>query len=137
MKKLHLICNSHIDTVWQWTWDEGVSSAIATFRSAADLADEFDYVFCHNESMLYEAIEKIDPVLFERIRELVKKGKWKITGGWYLQPDCNIPSGETFIRQISVGKKYFKEKFDVEPTVAYNFDSFGHSAGLPQILATL
>lgn len=134
MKKLHLICNAHIDPVWQWTWDEGISSAIATFKSAADLAEEFDYIFCHNESMLYEAIEEAAPDLFERIQGLVKQGKWKIVGGWYLQPDCNMPSGETFVRQISVGKAYFKEKFDVEPTVAYNFDAFGHSVGLPQIL---
>lgn len=135
MKKLHLICNAHIDPIWQWTWDEGISSAIATFKSAADLADEFDYIFCHNESMLYEAIEQSAPELFERIKALVKKGKWVIAGGWYLQPDCNLPSGETFVRQISVGKSYFKEKFGVEPTVALNFDSFGHSVGLPQILA--
>ena len=135
MKKLHLICNAHIDPVWQWTWDEGISSAIATFKSAADLADEFDYIFCHNEAMLYEAIEESAPDLFERIKALVKAGKWHITGGWYLQPDCNLPAGETFVRQISVGKAYFKEKFGVEPTVAYNFDAFGHSVGLPQILA--
>ncbi len=134
MKRLHLICNAHIDPVWQWTWDEGVSSAIATFQSAANLADEFDYIFCHNEAMLYEAIEESVPELFERIKVLVKEGKWKIVGGWYLQPDCNMPSGETFVRQISVGKSYFMEKFGVEPTVAYNFDAFGHSVGLPQIL---
>ena len=134
MKKMHLICNAHIDPVWQWTWDEGISSAIATFKSAADLAEEFDYIFCHNESMLYEAIEEAAPDLFERIQGLVKQGKWKIVGGWYLQPDCNMPSGETFVRQISVGKSYFMEKFGVEPTVAYNFDAFGHSVGLPQIL---
>ena len=130
MRKLHLICNAHIDPIWQWTWDEGISSAIATFKSAADLAEEFDYIFCHNEAMLYEAIEECAPDLFERIKKLVAQGKWKITGGWYLQPDCNMPAGETFVRQISVGKAYFKEKFGVEPTIAYNFDAFGHSIGL-------
>ena len=134
MKKLHLICNAHIDPVWQWTWDEGISAAIATFKSAADLLEEFDFVFCHNESMLYEAIEESAPDLFKRIQGLVKEGKWQIAGGWYLQPDCNIPSGETVVRQIHVGKSYFKEKFDVEPTVAYDFDAFGHSVGMPQIL---
>ncbi len=135
MKKLHLICNAHIDPIWQWTWDEGISSALSTFKSAVELADEFDYIFCHNESLLYEAIESYAPELFEKIKKLVEKGKWKITGGWYLQPDCLMPSGESFVRQISVGKKYFKEKFGVEPTVATNFDSFGHSLGLVQILA--
>ena len=135
MKKLHLICTAHIDPIWQWTWDEGIAAAIATFQSAADLLEEFDYIFCHNEAMVYEAIEESAPDLFTRIQGLVKEGKWKIVGGWYLQPDCNMPSGETFVRQISVGKGYFAEKFGVEPTVAYNFDSFGHSVGLPQILA--
>ncbi len=135
MKKLHLICNAHLDPIWQWSWDEGISAVIATFKSAADLADEFDYVFCHGESLLYETIEKHDPELFIRIQNLVKVGKWHITGGWYLQPDCLMPSGETFVRQISVGKAYFKEKFGVEPEVATNYDSFGHSIGLVQIMA--
>lgn len=135
MKRIHLICNAHIDPIWQWSWDEGISTVIATFKSAADLADEFDYVFCHGESLLYEAIENYAPELFERIRSLVKEGKWKITGGWYLQPDCLMPSGESIIRQIEVGQAYFMEKFGVKPTVATNYDSFGHSIGLVQIMA--
>ena len=64
MKKIHLICNAHIDPVWQWTWDEGISAAIATFKSACDLADEYDYVFCHGESLLYEVIENNAPTFF-------------------------------------------------------------------------
>ena len=135
MKKLHLICNAHIDPIWQWTWDEGISATISTFKSAADLCDEFDYIFCHGESILYEKIEEHAPELFERIKAHVKSGKWVITGGWYLQPDCLMPSGETFIRQIAEGQRYFREKFGISPTVTTNFDSFGHSIGLVQILA--
>ncbi len=134
MKKLHLICNAHLDPIWQWTWDEGISAAIATFKSAADLCDEFDYIFCHGESLLYEATEKYAPDLFVRIQKHVKSGKWKIIGGTYLQPDVLMPSGETLVRQISAGQAYFKEKFNTTPTVAANFDSFGHSVGLVQIL---
>lgn len=135
MKKLHLICNAHIDPIWQWTWDEGISSALSTFKSAVNLAKDFDYIFCHGESLLYEAIEKHDPELFAEIQQLVKQGKWQITCGWYLQPDCLFPVGETFVRHIAVGKKYFKEKFGVEPTVVTSLDAFGHSVGLVQILA--
>ncbi len=135
MKKLHLICNAHLDPIWQWTWDEGISAVIATFKSAADLADEFDYVFCHGESLLYETIEKNAPDLFARIQKLVKAGKWHVSGGWYLQPDCLMPCGETFVRHIAMGKEYFREKFGAEPTVATNYDSFGHSIGLVQIMA--
>lgn len=134
MKKLHLVCNSHLDPVWQWDWDEGAAAALATFYSAVRLADKYDYIFCHNEVILYEYIERFDPVLFEEIAGLVKAGKWHIMGGWYDQPDCLVPSGESFIRQISLGKEYFKEKFNTYPKTGINFDAFGHTRGLPQIL---
>lgn len=134
MKKLHLICNSHIDPVWMWDWEEGLGEAISTFYQAEQFCREFDYIFNHNEAILYEFIEQKDPELFESIKKQVKAGKWHIMGGWYLQPDCNMPSGEAFVRQIALGRKYFEEKFGARPTTAINFDSFGHSVGLVQIL---
>lgn len=135
-KNLHLICNSHIDPVWLWEWEEGAAAAISTFRTAADLCEQFDaFIFNHNEVILYKWVEEYEPELFVRIRKLVGEGKWHIMGGWYLQPDCNMPAGESFVRQILVGHNYFKEKFGVRPTTAINFDPFGHSRGLVQILA--
>ncbi len=133
-QKRHLICNAHIDPIWQWDWPEGVSAALSTFYSAVKLSKEFDFIFCHNEVTVYKFVEEYAPELFEEIRELVKQGKWHIMGGWYLQPDANMPSGESFVRQIREGQRYFKEKFGVVPTTAINFDSFGHTAGLPQII---
>ena len=135
MKELHLICNAHLDPVWQWDWNEGATAALATFYAACDIANEYDYIFCHNEALLYEFVETYDPALFARIKELVAAGKWHIMGGWYVQPDCNIPSGEGFIRQIESGLSYFKEKFGVIPSVAINMDSFGHTQGLVQIMS--
>ena len=135
MKKLHLLSNAHLDPVWQWEWEEGAAAAVSTFRAAADFCEEFEgYVFNHNEVILYKWVEEYEPALFERIRNLVAQGKWHIMGGWYLQPDCNMLSGESFVRQILLGKSYFREKFNVEPTTAINFDSFGHTRGLVQIL---
>ena len=134
MKKLHLVCNAHLDPVWQWNWDEGAAAALCTFYSAVKLAEEYDYIFCHNEVLLYEYIEKYDPALFAKIQELVSLGKWHIMGGWYCQPDCMVPSGESIQRQMDIGKKYFKEKFNTYPTTAVNFDAFAHSRGIPQIL---
>lgn len=134
MKKVHLICNAHIDPIWQWDWQEGVSAALSTFRSAVELADEYDYIFCHNEVTVYKFVEEYAPALFEDIKELVSCGKWRIMGGWYLQPDCNMPMGESFVRQILKGKEYFTEKFGVFPTTAINFDPFGHTKGLVQII---
>ena len=134
-KRRHLICNAHIDPIWQWDLPEGVSATLSTFYSAAKLCDEFDYIFCHNEVTVYKYVEEYAPELFEKIKELVKKGKWHIMGGWYLQPDCNMPSGESFVRQIREGQRYFREKFGVPaPTTAINLDPFGHSVGLVQIV---
>jgi len=134
MKEVHLICNAHLDPIWQWEWEEGAAAALSTFRAAADLADEFDYIFCHNEVTLYKYIEEYAPALFRRIKELIRIGKWHIIGGWYLQPDCNMPQGESFIRQIQVGHRYFMDKFGENPTTAINFDAFGHTRGLVQII---
>lgn len=132
---VHLICNAHIDPVWKWPWEEGAREAISTFRTAADLLDEYpEFIFNHNESVLYEWVEDYDPPLFERIRALVRAGRWNISGGWYLQPDVNLPGGETLVRCILEGRRYFAERFGVRPAVAYNFDSFGHAGSLPQLL---
>lgn len=135
-KRVYLLCNAHIDPVWLWEWEEGAAAAIATFRTAADLIEETpDLVFNHNEVILYKWVEEHEPALFKRIQKLVKQGRWRIMGGWYLQPDCNMPSGESFVRQILLGRTYFKEKFGVEPRTAINFDPFGHTQGLVQIMA--
>jgi alpha-mannosidase len=120
--RLVLVCNSHIDPVWLWPWEEGLAATLATFRAAADFCDEFEgFAFCHNEALLYQWVEEFEPALFCRIRELVRAGRWHVIGGWYLQPDCNLPSGESFVRQVTVGLRYFR-------------NPFGHGRGLVQIL---
>ncbi len=132
---LHLICNAHLDPVWQWRWDEGASEALATFRNAVAILDEHpSLVFCHNEAILYQWTERFDPALFDDIRRLVRAGRWAIAGGWFIQPDVNLPGPEALIRTIAEGRRYFRDRFDAVPRVAYNFDSFGHGGGLPQIL---
>lgn len=134
-KTLYLICNAHLDPVWLWEWEEGAGEVLSTFRSAAKLCEEFEeLVFNHNEAVLYQWVEQFEPELFIKLQDLVSRKKWHIMGGWYVQPDCNIPSGESFVRQILVGKRYFRTKFGVEPKTAINFDPFGHTRGLVQIL---
>lgn len=135
MKNIHLICNAHLDPVWLWRWQEGCTEAVSTFRVAEGFTEEFPgFVFNHNEAILYQWVKENEPDLYERIREKVREGKWHIMGGWYLQPDCNMPSGESIIRNISEGRRFFDREFGVRPTTAINFDSFGHSRGLVQIL---
>ena len=134
-KKLHLVCNAHLDPVWLWEWEEGLAETLSTFRIAAQFCEEYDaFAFCHNESLLYQWVEEYEPQLFKRIKKLVAAGKWHVIGGWYVQTDCNLPSGESFVRQILIAKKYFKNKLNTEPKTAINFDPFGHTRGLVQIL---
>lgn len=135
-RKIHLICNAHLDPVWLWQWPEGVAAALSTFRTAAQLAEENDtFIFNHNEVILYQWIQEYEPPLFKQIQKLVKQKKWHIMGGWFLQPDGNMPSGESFVRQILAGRTYFKKYFNVQPKTAINFDPFGFTRGLVQILA--
>lgn len=132
---VHLICQAHIDPIWIWDWPEGLTETLSTFETAADLLDEFpEFVFNHNESLLYEWTKTYRPQLFERIRKHVEKGRWVISGGWYLQPDANLPAGESLARQILIGRRFFDEELGVSPRVAYNLDTFGHNANLPQFL---
>ena len=135
MITVHMIGNAHLDPVWLWRWQAGVGEAIATCRSAVDRMDEYsDFVFTRSDMWLHEQIEKLDPDLFERICKQVKNGRWQIVGGWYIQPDCNLPTVESFRKHISMGKAYFRDKFGVDVTVGYNVDSFGHNAMIPSFL---
>jgi len=132
---LHMIGNAHIDPVWLWKWDEGLVTTRATFRSAIDRIEEYpEFIFTASSACLYKWVEETDPELFERIREKVKEGRWCIVGGWWIEPDCNIPGGEALVRQGLYGQRYFLEKFGVKAKVGYNPDSFGHNWMIPQIL---
>lgn len=132
---LHMIGNAHIDPVWLWQWQEGFQEVRASFRSALDRIREYDaFLFVSSSAAFYEWVEESDPAMFEEIRQRIAEGRWEVVGGWWIQPDCNIPGGESFVRQALYGQRYFKEKFGVTARVGYNVDSFGHHAMLPQIL---
>ncbi|HLJ69148.1 MAG TPA: glycoside hydrolase family 38 C-terminal domain-containing protein [Chloroflexota bacterium] len=132
---LDMIGNAHLDPVWLWQWQEGFQAAKATFRSVLTLMDEYDdFVFTSSSAALYEWIEQNDPDMFAAIKRRVIEGRWEIVGGWWMQPDCNLPGGESFVRHGLYGQRYFSEKLGVTATVGYNVDSFGHAGSLPQIL---
>ncbi len=132
---LHMIGNAHIDPVWLWQWQEGFQETLATFRSALDrMAETPDFRFTASSAALYAWVERLDPAMFDEIRARVAEGRWELTGGWWIEPDCNIPGGESFVRQALYGQRYFREAFGVTARVGYAVDSFGHHAVLPQIL---
>jgi alpha-mannosidase len=133
---VHMIGNAHIDPVWLWPWQSGADEALATMASAADRCDEYpEFVFTRGEAWVYRQVEKVRPDLFARIRRLVERGQWHITGGQFVQPDLNLPTDMGLRRQIMHGQRYFRDRFGVTPTVGYNVDSFGHTASLPDMLA--
>ena len=132
---LHMIGNSHIDPVWLWQWPEGYQEVRATFRSVLDRMAEFpEFIFTADSAAYYEWIEEIDPAMFAEIQARVEEGRWELVGGWWVEPDCNLPGGESFVRQALIAQRYFLEKFGRIATVGYNVDPFGHNAMLPQLL---
>jgi alpha-mannosidase len=133
--KLHLVGNAHIDPVWLWDWREGYAEVKATFRSALDRLNEYpEFIFTASSAQHYAWVERSDPAMFEEIKARVREGRWVIVGGWWVQPDCNLPTGEGFVRQGLYGQRYFQKHFGVTARVGYNPDSFGHAASLPMIL---
>lgn len=133
--KIHIISNAHLDPIWLWRWQEGCGEVLQTFRSAVERIKEYKgMIFTCSSASYYKWVEEIDPELFEEIRKLVKKGKWVPVNGWWVQPDCNMPSAESFARQALYSQLYYYEKFGEICKTGYNVDSFGHNAMLPQLL---
>jgi alpha-mannosidase len=132
---LHMIGNAHMDPVWVWDWREGFGEVWSTFKSALDrIAEHEDVTFTASSAAYYSWIERHDPAMFESIKAAVASGRWFFVGGMWIEPDCNIPSGESLCRQLLYGQRYFQRAFGSLATIGYNVDSFGHAAGLPGIL---
>lgn len=135
-KKIHMIGNTHIDPVWLWEREEGMQEVKSSFLSALDRMDEFpDFIFTHSSISYLEWMKENCPEAFERIRQRVAEGRWEIVGGMWVEPDCNIPSGESLIRHFLYGKEFVDREFGKEVVAAYNVDSFGHGANLPAVCA--
>jgi len=134
-KNFYFVGNAHIDPVWMWRWQEGSCEAKATLRSVLERMKEFpEFTFVCGASQVFEWVEEFDPPMFEEIKARVREGRFVIVNGWFVQPDCNLPSGEGFARQSLYGQRYFYDKFGVTARTGYNVDSFGHNANIPQIL---
>ena len=131
-----MVGNAHIDPMWIWDWDEGMHEVLQTFRAAVERLDEDPGLrFTASSASYYRWVMDTAPDLFARIRELVRAGRWVVTGGQWVEPDCNLPSGESVCRQFLYGQRFLAEHLGVTATVGYNVDSFGHSGTLPQLLA--
>jgi alpha-mannosidase len=128
--------HAHIDTAWLWPIRETMRKCTRTFASAVRLMDEWpDHRFVCSQAQQYAWIEEQHPDLFARITEKVAAGQWIPVGGSWVEADMNLPSGESLVRQIVFGQRYFQERFGVRCTEMWIPDVFGYPATLPQVFA--
>ena len=132
---IHLIGHSHIDVAWLWRFGETARKCGRTFSTALRLLEEFpDFKYSQSQAVLYQYTRDHYPDLYKQIKQRVLEGRWEVMGSTWVEPDCNIPNGESLVRQIAYGKRFFREEFNIDSNVLWLPDTFGYSWALPQIL---
>jgi alpha-mannosidase len=125
--------NAHIDAAWLWRERETVEVCKNTFTSVLNMMDSRpDFTYTQSSAAYYDWMETKYPDVFNRIVPRVKDNRWEIIGGMWIEPDCNLPSGESWMRQLLYAKRYFKQKFGVDVKIGWNPDSFGYNWNMPQ-----
>ncbi|BAW96168.1 alpha-mannosidase [[Synechococcus] sp. NIES-970] len=133
-RKFYVLGHAHLDMAWLWTTDETWVVGQRTFQSVINLQQEFpELVFGHSTPALYEWIEKNRPELWQNIKQAIERDAWEMLGGMWVEPDVNLVSGESIIRQFLYGQQYFLEKFGKRSTTAWLPDTFGFPNQLPQL----
>ncbi|MBN2571439.1 MAG: hypothetical protein JXA68_04870, partial [Ignavibacteriales bacterium] len=133
--KLHFTANAHIDAAWLWRKKETVDVCYKTFSSVMKMFEARpDFTYSQSQAVFYEWMEKQYPELFEKIKQYQFDGRWEIVGGMWIEPDCNLPDGISWARQMLYAQYYFIEKFGLEAVLGWNPDSFGYNWNLPQFL---
>jgi len=131
----YFLGHSHMDAAWLWPFAETIEVFPKTCETVLRLMEKYpDFCFCQSSAQYYEWLEESHPETFEKVKRRVEEGRWEIVGGTWVEPDGNLPSGESFVRQFLYGKRYFKEKFGVDVKIAWMPDSFGYAWTLPQIM---
>ncbi len=133
---VHSIGHTHIDVAWKWPLRQTREKVLRSFATVLYQMEQFpEYKFMSSQPQLYQFVKEECPELFEKIKEKVREGRWEVEGSMWVEPDCNLSSGESLVRQIIYGKRFFKEEFGKEENkVLWLPDVFGYSAAMPQIL---
>ncbi|HSV85280.1 MAG TPA: alpha-mannosidase [Levilinea sp.] len=132
---LSAIGHAHIDTAWLWPLAETRRKCVRTFTSALLYMDEYPhYKFACSQAQQYQWMKESYPGLFARMRQKIQQGQFIPAGGTWVEPDCNIPSGESLVRQFLFGQRFFRQEFGITCREFWEPDVFGYSAALPQII---
>ncbi|MGE5091752.1 MAG: alpha-mannosidase, partial [Bacillota bacterium] len=132
---IDVVGNSHLDVVWLWELVDGIEVLRNTWRTATKLLAKYPRMhFAASSAYYYALLEREDPALLARIRSLVQEGRWNLVGGWWIEPDANMPSGESLVRQGLYGQRTLRRLFGQTARVAWTPDTFGYPWTLPQIL---
>jgi alpha-mannosidase len=124
--------NAHIDAAWLWRWKETIEVCHNTFNSVFNVMEARpDFTYTQSAAAYYDWMEKLYPDVFQKIRDRIKDGRWEVTGGMWIEPDCNLIDGVSWMRQILYAKKYFKNKFGQDIKIGWNPDSFGYNWNMP------
>ncbi|HXW15951.1 MAG TPA: alpha-mannosidase, partial [Terriglobia bacterium] len=130
----HLTGNSHIDAAWLWPWTETVDTVKRTFSTALQLMNEYpDYTFTQSAAQYNAWLAEKYPQINAEIKRRIQEGRWEIVGGMWVEPDLNMPDGESQVRSLLVGKRWFQKAYGVDVRIGWNPDSFGYTWQLPQI----
>jgi alpha-mannosidase len=130
----HLTGNSHIDAAWLWPWTETVDVVKRTFQTALQLMYEYPkYTYTQSAAAYNEWMAEKYPDTNAEIKKRILEGRWEIVGGMWVEPDLNMPDGESLVRQLLVGKRFYKQTYGVDVRIGWNPDSFGYTWQLPQI----
>ncbi|HEU5138589.1 MAG TPA: alpha-mannosidase [Bacillales bacterium] len=133
--KVVALGHSHIDMAWLWRLSHTREKASRTFSTVLHLMRQYpDYRYLHSSPQLYQFMKADYPEIYENVKKKIESGEWEITGGMWVEPDTNLPSGESLIRQLLFGKRFMKEEFGVESKVVWLPDVFGFTWSLPQIM---
>jgi alpha-mannosidase len=130
----HLTGNSHIDAAWLWPWTETVDVVKRTFGTALQLMYEYpQYTYTQSAAAYNDWMAQKYPDMNAEIAQRIKEGRWEIVGGMWVEPDLNMPDGESLVRQLLVGKRWYQKAYGVDVRIGWNPDSFGYTWQLPQI----
>lgn len=132
---VNCVGHTHIDVAWLWTYAQTREKVQRSFSTVLKLMEQYpEYKFMSSQPQLYKYLKEEAPEVYEKVKQAVKAGRWEVEGAMWLESDCNLVSGESFIRQILFGKRFIKNEFGKESEILWLPDVFGYSAALPQIL---